>query len=124
MSAASPGPDDVAAPPEALGWTARHGFITDADTLDAAIRDGMEVLNVDDGAVRDVEGNAPLATAIRQDRDVALLMAEVFYNVTWSRRPASIRHGSTLDALLDAMRAHIEWAATNGVVFTDGVVCG
>jgi hypothetical protein len=41
-------------------------FITDADTLDAAIRDGMEVLNVDDGAVRDVEGNAPLATAIRK----------------------------------------------------------
>jgi hypothetical protein len=51
---------------------------SDPAPLDAAIRDGMEVLNVDDGAVRDVEGNAPLATAIRQDRDVALLMAEVF----------------------------------------------
>ena len=73
MSAAAPGPDNVAAPPEALGWTARHGFIADADTLDAAILDGMAVLDVDDGVVHDVEGTASLATVIRLDRDMALL---------------------------------------------------
>jgi hypothetical protein len=40
-------------------------------------RDGMAVLDVDDGVVHDVRGNASLATVIRVDRDVALLMAEV-----------------------------------------------
>jgi hypothetical protein len=77
MSAASPDPDDVAAPPEALGWTARHGFITDADTLDAAIREGHAVLDVDDGVVRGVDGKASLATVVRLDREMAYLTAEV-----------------------------------------------
>jgi hypothetical protein len=77
MSAASPGPNDVAAPPEALGWTARHGFITDADLLNAAVRTGIAVLDVDDGVVHVVDGNASLATVIRLDRDVAVLHAEV-----------------------------------------------
>jgi hypothetical protein len=77
MNAMMPCPEDVPAPPAAVAWSARRGFVSEPGALDAAHDRGAVVLTVDDGQVRDVVGDAPLATVVRLDRDVALLADEV-----------------------------------------------
>lgn len=66
-------PEDVEAPPGALGWSARHGFLRDVAALDEAHGEGVVVLVAEDGIVRDVEGDAPLGAVVRLDSDVAVL---------------------------------------------------
>lgn len=75
-----PDPVDVQAPAGALGWTASRGFITDTDELYEARLEGELMLEVTDppdpqpwGVVADVEGDCPLAVAVRVDREVAEL---------------------------------------------------
>jgi hypothetical protein len=77
MNAMMPLPENVPAPPAAVGWSARHGFVFDSGALDAARDRGALALAVDDGVVRDVAGDAPLATVVRLDRDVMALAHEV-----------------------------------------------
>lgn len=67
-----PDPVNVVAPVGALGWSASRGFIIDAGELFEANGEGEVVLEVDDDqVVRDVEGDAPLAVSVRQDREIA-----------------------------------------------------
>jgi hypothetical protein len=77
MNAMMPCPEDVPAPRAAVGWSARCGFVSDSGDLETAHDRGAVVLTVDDGVVRDVVGDAPLATVVRLDRDVAVLADEV-----------------------------------------------
>jgi hypothetical protein len=77
MNAMMPLPEDVPAPPAAVGWSVRYGFVFDSGALDAAHDRGALALAVDDGLVRDVVGDAPLATVVRLDRDVTVLADEV-----------------------------------------------
>lgn len=69
-----PDPVDVLAPVGALDWSASRGFIVDADELLEANGEGELVLEVDDDqVVRDVEGDCPLAIAVRHDREIVEL---------------------------------------------------
>jgi hypothetical protein len=68
---------DVPAPPEAVGWTVRDGFVFDVANLHTARDVGVTTLSVEDGMVRDVTGYAPLAAVVRIDRVVAALAGEV-----------------------------------------------
>ena len=70
-----PDPVPVQAPVGALAWSASRGFIDDLDELTEARLEGELVLDVTDhrpaGVVEDVEGDAPLAIAVRHDRELA-----------------------------------------------------
>jgi hypothetical protein len=70
MNDLQPEPVDVAAPADALAWSPEIGFITNADELLEVHGEGALVLDVEDGLVRAVEGETPLAVAIRQDRQI------------------------------------------------------
>jgi hypothetical protein len=78
MNDVVPDPVDVAAPVQALAWSPSRGFIVDLDDLTEARLEGEHVLEVTDatdgapfGVVADVEGEAPLAVDVRQDRELA-----------------------------------------------------
>jgi hypothetical protein len=75
MNAVMPDPEDV--PRAARAWSARYGFLTDVVGVTEAHDEGAVVLSVDDGMVRDVDGDAPLAAVVRIDRDVVALASEV-----------------------------------------------
>ena len=67
-------PTDVQAPAEALAWSPSRGFIVDLDELLEARGEGEVVLEVTDapddgpyGVIAEVEGDCPLAVAIRLD---------------------------------------------------------
>jgi hypothetical protein len=61
-----------------LGWTAQRGCITAPQDLVAAARDGEIVLVVDDDRLlRGIEGDAPLAAAVRSDNETAQLREQV-----------------------------------------------
>lgn len=77
MNAVMPDPEDVPAPRAARAWSARYGFLTDVVGVTEAHDEGAVVLSVDDGMVRDVDGDAPLAAVVRIDRDVVALVSEV-----------------------------------------------
>lgn len=69
---------DVAVHSGLLGWTAQRGCITAPQDLVAAARDGEIVLVVDDDRLlRGIEGDAPLAAAVRSDNETAQLREQV-----------------------------------------------
>lgn len=70
-------PVDVVAPAHALGWSPSRGFITHVDELLEARGEGELLMDVTDaehgapfGIVADVEGECPLAVAVRMDRQL------------------------------------------------------
>ena len=65
-----PDPVTVVAPERCYGWTASGGFIDDVTEYDEARFEGDVVLEVEAGRVDGVEGDAPLAVAVRQDRQL------------------------------------------------------
>lgn len=80
MNDLQPDPIAVQAPTGALGWGASRGFIDDTDELLEAHGEGELVLDVTDvldgrpfGVVADVEGDSPLAVAVRIDRELTEL---------------------------------------------------
>jgi hypothetical protein len=80
MNELLPDPVDVIAPAGAVAWSPSRGFITDTDDLWEARGEGEHVLTVTDTTTGDamavvaaVEGDAPLAVSVRQDRQIALL---------------------------------------------------
>ncbi|CAN5922042.1 hypothetical protein BH23ACT10_BH23ACT10_10760 [soil metagenome] len=80
MNDLQPDPVAVQAPVAAIGWSPARGFIDDADDLQEARFEGELILDVTDpttgrvfGVVEAVEGDCPLAVAVRQDREICEL---------------------------------------------------
>lgn len=77
MPLESSAPGNVAAPEGALAWTPGDGFIDDPEQLAAAVRGGVAAQLVEGGAVRGVEGVAPLSVVMRVERQLADAHAEI-----------------------------------------------
>jgi hypothetical protein len=70
-----PDPVPVQAPPRAIAWSPLRGFIDDLTELTEARLEGKLILDVTEdeprGVVEAVEGDCPLAIAVRHDRELA-----------------------------------------------------
>lgn len=80
MNDLQPDPVAVQAPVRAIAWTPSRGFVDDVAELMEAHGEGELTLHVTDaldghpfGVVEAVEGDCPLAVAVRQDREICEL---------------------------------------------------